>query len=365
MTATTDPHEAQPCDLFAYGPFPKSDAAANAMMMMTVAMYTSRLIQTAAELGLPDALTPGSTATTEELAAATSTHNGTLYRVLRALALGGVFVEVERGRWAHTELSAVLRADHPGTVRHLALMCGAQWHWRTWAALTEAVRTGRSPFEATHGSLLWEYLDQHPAEQFTLQQGMTDFSTRIDGLLAEALDVGEARTVVDVAGGHGSLLTAVLRRHPQLDGVLFESGRVLQSLAADPRAASAPPFRHVAGNALDRVDCPADIYMMRHFIHLFEDDVAVQVLANCVRSAPVDARVVVMERVIEDSPKSVFGKLLDLQTFAVSQGGERTEDEFRTLFDRAGLTWKGVTHTDCDVSLIEGVRTADPTASST
>ncbi len=141
-------------------------------------------------------------------------------------------------------------------------------NWKTCAAMTEAVRTGRETFQLEFGRPMWAYLQDKPADAVTFQQGMTDLS---------------------------------------------------------------------------------------HFLHVFEDDVAVRVLTNCAAAARPGARIVAMERVIADDPKYTFGKILDLMILCFTQGRERTGDEFRALFDRAGLRWVGITPTTSDMSLIEGV----------
>jgi hypothetical protein len=338
------------------GPFSDNYAAQNAVQMMAAGLWTSRLLHTAVELGIPEAMPKDGGASVPTLADLTGTHPDTLGRFLRALSAVGVFAPAEDGRYVHTEQSLVLRADHPDTLHHWILVYGADWVWKSSAGMTDVVRTGREAFQTEFGRPLWAYLESEPASQLLFQQGMTEYTRLNAQPLADALDLRNAGTVVDVAGGQGSVLSAVLDRKPDLDGVLFENKGVLASLHADPRTARlAERFRLVAGDALEAVDCPADIYLLGSFLHLFEDDGAVRVLTNCAAAAPPGARIIAMDRVISDRPKDTFGKILDLAILCVGQGRERTEDEFRALFERAGLGWAGITPTTCDMSLIEGV----------
>ena len=338
------------------GPFSDNYRAQNAVQMLSVAMWTSQMLHTAVELGIPEAMPKDGGASVPALADLTGTNPDTLGRLLRALSANGVFALAEDGRYVHTEQSLVLRKDHPDTLHHWVLVYGAHWVWKSLAGMTEAVRTGREAFQAEFGRPLWAYLENEPADQLLFQQGMTEFSRLNAQPLADALDLRDARTVVDVAGGQGGVLSAVLDRNPDVDGVLFENKTVLESLHADPRTAQlAERFRLVAGDALEAVDCPADIYLLGHFLHLFEDDGALRVLTNCAAAAPAGARIIALEWVIADGPKDTFGKMLDVMMFCVTQGRERTEDEFRALFERAGLRWAGITPTTCDMSLIEGV----------
>ncbi len=327
--------------------------------MLCLGMWTSRMVETAVELGVPDAMPKDGGASVPELAHLVGANPDALGRLLRGLSASGVFALAEDGRYVHTEQSLVLRKDHPRTLHHWALLYGSQWMWSICAGMTEAVRTGREAFQTQFSRPVWAYLENEPAQQWLFQQGMAEFTRLHAQALAEALDARNARTVVDVAGGQGSVLRAVLDRHPDLDGVLFENKSVLDSLRSDPAAAQfAGGFRFVAGDALEAVDCPADIYLLGHFIHLFEDDDALRVLTNCAVAAPPGARIIAMERVIGDGPKDTFSKVVDLLMFSYAQGRERTEDEYRALFERAGLSWVGITPTASDMSLIEGVVTS-------
>ncbi len=338
------------------GPFQDDYGAQNAIQMLSVGMWTSRMLQTAVELGIPDAMPEDGGASVPTLADLTCTNPDTLGRLLRGLSASGVFALAEDGRYVHTEQSLALRKDHLHTLHHWAMVYGSHWMWASCTGMTEAVRTSREAFQTEFRSPVWAYLENEPAQQLLFQQGMAEFTRLNARPLADALDLRDARTVVDVAGGQGSVLRAVLDRNPDLDGVLFENKTVLDSLRADPGTAQlAEGFRLVAGDALEAVDCPADIYLLGNFLHLFEDDGALRVLTNCAAGAPPGARIIAMERVIADGPKDTFGKVVDLIMFCVSQGRERTEDEFHAVFERAGLSWAGIMPTTCDMSLIEGV----------
>lgn len=340
------------------GPFSDDDRAQNAVQMLSLGMWTSRMLQTAVELGIPDAVPTDDGASAETVAGLVGADPGAVGRLLRGLSVSGVFAVTDDGRCVHTEQSLVLRTDHPRSLHHWALVYGSHWMWASCAGMTEAVRTGRAAFPAEFHRPVWAYLEDEPAQQRQFQQGMAEFTRLHAPSLAAALDVRDAHTVVDVAGGQGRVLRAVLDRHPGLDAVLFENKTVLDSLRADPETARLTEgFRLVAGDAMEAVDCPADIYLFGHFLHLFEDDGAIRVLTNCTAAAKPGARIVAMDRVIADGPKDTFAKVVDLLMFCYSGGRERTGDEYRALFERAGLSWAGITPTASDMSLIEGVVT--------
>jgi len=322
--------------------------ADQALAHLLSGMWVSRLIQAVAELGIADALHQGGPARVADLAAATGADPDTLNRVLRALAALGVFAPVGDGTYVHTEMSRLLRRDEPGSMVGMVGLFGADWQWRSWSRLADSLRSGRAGFVEAHGKDIWAYFaEDEPAAGAAFQEGMNALAAVTDGPLADALDVTGVHTLVDVGGGHGNLLAAVLDRHPHLDAVLFESEATLHSLHADPKATErAARFTSVAGDALAALDVPADMYLLKQLIHLFDDDAAVRIIGNCAAKANNGARVVVIERLITDDPDSAFTKLVDLQMFMVQPSGrERTEQQFARLFERAGLRFQGVTPT--------------------
>jgi len=333
-------------------------AAVDRLSGLMPGMWVTRMIHAIAELGVADALPDDGSVAVEELATATGTDSDALHRVLRALAAHGVYVSAEDRRYAHTELSRLLRRDHPYSLRNLALIGGAPWQWESWSGLTDSLRTGESAVGSMLGKDLWaHFAEDDPAAGAVFQRAMTDFAAMTDGPLADALDLSAARTVVDAGGGHGNFLSAVLDRYPHIDAVLFESEATLRSMAADPRTQKRPGrFRIETGNLLDAVDCPADVYLLKQVLHLFDDETAERVLRNCAASAKPGARIVVVERVITDGPHATHVKLIDVLMFVTQQQGrERTEREFAELFDRAGLRFAGVTPTPSPLCLIEGL----------
>jgi hypothetical protein len=342
------------------------DDSANPADLLTrlcAGMWAARLVQAAAGLGIADALPDGQPTPVAEIAAATGTDPHTLDRVMRALAAQGVFASGDDGCYVHSDLSRALRRDGPSSMLSLVLMSAADWNWSTWARLSDSIRSGQPGFPAAHGKDLWtHFAEDEPAAGTLFQQAMTDFARQTDAALADALapvldrpvpDRAGGSTVVDVGGGNGNLLAAVLDRHPGVDAVLLESEATLRTLGADPRtAALADRFRLHAGDALRALDCPADVYLLKQVVHLFDDDTAVRILRNCAAAARPGARVVVIERVLGAGPEAAFTALIDLHMFLVLGGRERTEAEFAGLFARAGLRFSHATPVVAGMHLI-------------
>jgi hypothetical protein len=194
--------------------------------------WVAQMVNAVAELGVADALSDDKPASAEELAIATGADPDKLHRVLRALTTVGVFAAAPEGRFVHTDLSLVLRRYHPMSMRNAVLTACADWQRRSWSGLTDSVRSGRSAFYDVFGKDMWSYFaEDAPDAEIVFQEAHTELAAITDKPLAAALDIADATTVVDVGGGHGNFLAAVVDRNPHVEAVLFETpGRCAASL---------------------------------------------------------------------------------------------------------------------------------------
>jgi hypothetical protein len=192
----------------------------------------TQAIHVAAVLGIADLLADG-TRSSDDLAAASGAHAPSLHRVLRALASIGVLHEADDGRFSLTEVGHCLRSDAPDPVGGWAAYVGGHAHFAAWGNLLQAVRTGESAFRSVHGADVWEYRARHPEDGARFDQAMTDNTRQTNRRLLEAYDFGPLRSVIDVGGGHGALLGALLSAYPQMRGVLFDLPHVVAGAAVD------------------------------------------------------------------------------------------------------------------------------------
>ena len=329
---------------------------AQALNQMLGGAWTTQAIYVAAELGIADLLVAGPR-TPEELAARTGTHSGALYRVLRALASMGIFAEDVAGRFSLTPLADRLRSDVPGSQRWLAIMMGAEFY-QSWGNLLYAVQTGQDAFHKTYDASFFDYMTAHPDRHRIYDAAMEGIHGLETEPMLDAYDLSSCRRVIDVGGGNGSLLAAILKRYPATRGILFDlpavadhAASMMSGLGFDGRC------QVVGGDFFSSVPAGADAYLMRHVIHDWQDDQAVRILRNCREAMAPDGRVLVLENVIQPANEPGFGKWLDLMMLVVS-GRERTEEEYRRLFSQAGLRLSRVVPTAAGISVVEGVRAA-------
>lgn len=313
-------------------------------------------ISVAAELGIADLLAEGPL-TAEELASRTATHSGALYRVLRALAGIGIFAEDSQGRFSLTPLADLLKSDTHQSQRSIAIMMGAELH-ATWGELLHSVRTGEPGFHKRFGKRFFEYMQEHPERHDIYDLAMTGVHGGETEPMLDAYDFSAFRTVVDVGGGNGLLLASVLRRHPAVQGILFDLPAVADRARSTVSATDVSGrLRIEGGNFFSGVPAGADAYVLRHIIHDWEDQDAIAILGECRKAMAPDGRVLVVEMVIPPANEPGFGKWLDLMMLLVA-GRERTQEEYSRLFSEAGLTMSRVIQTSSEVSVIEGVRAA-------
>jgi len=310
----------------------------------------------AAELGIADRLS-GGPQTAEYLARQAGADAEALRRVLRALASTGVFSEDAQGRFGLTPVSELLRSAIPGSQRAFATMMGAELH-DAWGGLLHSVRTGEAGFDARFGMPFFQYMTDHPERHRIYDAAMTAIHGRETAPMLEAIDFAPFRTVVDVGGGNGSLLAAVLRRHPASRGILLDLPPVAERAAAELSGAGlSGRFEIACGDFFSSVPPGGDAYILRHIVHDWEDREAIAILRNCREAMGPEGRVLVVESVIPEGSDPCFGKWLDLMMLIVG-GRERTAQEFRRLFASAGLSLKRIVPTAAEVSVLEATRAA-------
>ncbi len=312
-------------------------------------MALGQMLKTTLELRIPAEIGSEPVAA-GELAKRVGADPGALRRLLDALSTYGVFRRVEGDRYLHTELSAQLSQDAGGT---LAEFFTADWLWQTWDELTTAVRTGSTPFAKRHGKDFFGFLTQDdPRAAMLFNKAMTLLAGSSNE--ADALDLGAATCVVDVGGGQGVLLRDLLERHPRLRGVLFDIEPVIDRVLPGLREAPlADRCEVVAGSAFQSVPAAGDAYVLRNVLHMWNDDDCVRVLENVGRAAAPGARVFVIELVLPEHPEHPFPPLLDLMMLLLLGGRERSATQFAEVFERAGLSYVGVTHTSTMFDIVE------------
>jgi hypothetical protein len=330
--------------------------ASTQMIQILAGKWIAQAIAVAAELKIADLLSGGEKSV-QELAKASGSQERSLYRLLRALSSVGVFAEVAERRFGITPLAECLRSDVPGSLRNIARMVGMPTTWRAWQELLHCVKTGETGLKKAFGITdPFDYLAQHPDEAAIFNSAMTDFSGLTAPAIAAAYDFGQFRKIMDVAGGQGVLLMTILQHYPKVHGILFDRPEVLKGAQLAITAAGLTQRCQVLdGNFFEAIPEGADAYMMKAVIHDWDDEKACLILKNCRRHMNSGSKLLLVEMVVSNGNEPSFGKLLDLDQMVLVTGRERTEEEHRELFSRAGFRLTGITPTASPVSIIEGI----------
>jgi O-methyltransferase domain/Dimerisation domain len=324
------------------------------LQQMISSYWIASAIGVAANLGIADRLADGPKSS-DELAQATGSHPRALYRLLRALAGVGIFTEVEPERFGLTPMAEALQTDAPASLYGYAVYLCNDLLWRTWSQLGYSVQTGQPAFKHLFGLDPWEYRVRHPEFAASFNAAMTGVSTQIAQAVTGAYDFSGVGTVVDVGGGHGGLLTALLRANPGLHAVLFDLPQVIKEAREPLRAAGLlERCDLVAGDMFEAVPADGDLYMLSRVIHDWDDNRAVTILANCRRVMGRHSTLLLVEEVIPPGDVPFYGKLGDLNMLVLAGGQERTEAEYRALYAAAGFTLRQIIPTRSRMSLLEG-----------
>src|ERR687885_2897900 len=324
------------------------------LLRMTNAFQVSQAIYVAATLGIADLLEDGPKSA-DELAETTGTHAPTLYRLLRALASVGIFIETD-GRLGLTPLAEYLRTDTPGSLRAFAMLVGQQSFWRSWGHLLHSVRTGEPAFRKVHGTGPFEYWAGHPEEAAVFDAAMTSLSSGVVDAVVRSYDFSGISVLVDVGGGEGELLAAILAANPSLRGILFDQPHVVRSVGALlERAGVADRCEVVGGSFFEAVPTGADAYLLKSVIHDWDDEAAIDILRAC-RAAMDDrgGKLLVVERVIRAGNDPDPAKFSDLNMLVIPGGQERAADDFELLYAEAGFELSDIIRTGSPYNIIEG-----------
>jgi O-methyltransferase domain/Dimerisation domain len=326
-----------------------------AMMEMITNAWAAQAITAAADLGIADALANGPLRA-DELADAVDADADTITRLLRALIGRGVFRQLRDGRYALNPRADTLRSDSDVSMRGIARFIGAPQHREHWSNLTTAIRTRRSVVPEMRGKPIFEYLAEDKEYDEIFNVAMTSASEVAIEAVTAGYDFSRYGTIVDVAGGHGRLLAAILNATPQARGILFDQPHVV---------ADAPPLlkqyrvadrvQVAEGSFFDAVSEGGDAYILKHIVHDWPDDQALQILRNVRKAAGLGKHVLLVEMVLPGHDRDFLGNWLDLEVLVEFDARERTAAGYAELLGRAGFRMTRVVPTASSYSVVEAI----------
>src|SRR3954470_16600092 len=334
-------------------------AAAQLLNQIATGYMVSAALQVALKLEIADRLSAGPRPVSE-LARDAGAAEDALYRVLRALASVGVFEEKpatsgQASRVFGLNLAARMLCKGPRSMRDMGLFITSPFHFRVYAELLHTVTTGQPAVQKVTGMPVFEYFAGQPEFSALFNNAMTAFSAAVIPAVLEAYDFSGIGVLVDVAGGHGQVLTSVLQKYPAMRGVLFDLDHVIAGAGPLLKASGVGDrVSTESGDFFKAVPAGGDAYIMKHIIHDWDDERAATILKNIRSAMNPGGRVILLESVVAPGNQPDFAKLIDLEMLLMPGGRERTEQEFRDLFARAGFELTRITPTKSPLSVIEG-----------
>jgi hypothetical protein len=298
-----------------------------------------------AEMGIADLLY-GAAMGIADLAEKTGTHADSLYRFLRCcVQLQFVRVDTDTRTFALTPFGALLRSDHPFGQRDAARLNGASFRYQPWGRLVDILRAGSGArFSETHGDGSLDFLKDRPELLEVFQRAMSNLSTTEDENIARTYEFGNFHHVVDIGGGHGNFVKAILRNHPGLRGTLFDLKASLDSIEGGASGTDERLDR-VAGDFFVSVPADGDVYTLKNVLHNWPEDRVDQIMrtvrdAVCADGAVARKRVLIIEHLMVEDGENTQSIVpwMDLNFFILVGGRDRTQREYETLFARVGFS---------------------------
>lgn len=330
-------------------------SAQSTILRITGQILSARCIGIAAELGLADHLDQRPMRA-EELANVCNAHAPSLFRMMRFLASIDIFHQEQDGTFRNTPASDVLREGVPGSLRPMVRLAWQDVVWDTYRAMPEAIHNGKPAFAIAHGRPFFEHLEAEEDLGALFDASMALISGPENSVISSSYPFGDAKVVVDVGGGRGGLLAAILSDHQTLSGVLFDQQQVIAEPTYLSDAGMLERCKLVSGDFFEAVHPDGDVYLLKRILHDWSDADAIRILKSVRAAMSPDSRVAVVDAVLNPGNDADPNKYLDVGIMTLLEGRERTAEEFETLFSKAGLQLLRILPTPAPstMSIIEG-----------
>jgi hypothetical protein len=315
------------------------------LMQIGSLFWQSRILYVAVKLDIASIL-GDQKLSINDLAAKSSCHSDSLYRLLRMLISMGIFTEIEPGIIANNKTSAFLDEEHPQCVRSMILMHNSPEMTKPWIEdMENGIRSGEIPFSLAYGENMFDYMDSHAEFESLFSKAMDTTEAIIGDTFLTDFDWGRYERLIDVGGSKGSKSIAILKQHPQLKAVVYDRSRIIEKAQnfwdgkVDPSVLERIEF--VSGDARERVptaNSDKDVYLLCALSHGLKEDDSVQVLRN-IDQATSDhkADVIIMDLALTEQNENLMLTSFDMQMFVGTEGRERTAKEWNELCDKGGF----------------------------
>jgi len=319
------------------------------------AYHEAALVYAAVKLGLPDSLAL-EVATASELAKTLGLSAPYLARFLGGLCSIGICEELPGGAFALTRGGRALCSGAPSRLAEKVQIVVGQYWW-PWANFQSNLTTGKPAFEQCFGMRVSDWRVKHAGQGALFDAFLAKETLAQAGPIVDALDLSGAKVVADIGGGYGGLLAALLKAHPQIEGILLDRPHILA--AAKPFLQAQEVVERVrleTGDLLTKIAVAANIYLLKGVLQQWDDAETRTILENCRKAMSPSAKLMIIERLMperaDDDPAAI---MLDLHMMTISGGRARSLAEFETLLSQTRLKQAKATSTLLGLTIIEAV----------
>ena len=324
------------------------------MMQMLTGFFVTQIAGAVASYSIADHLAKGP-ATAEQIAKAESIDSTATFRLLRACASLGLVTCDDGLRFSATPLLGTLRTNVPGSLHSMAIAGSAPGHWLPWGRFLDAMRTGQPQTVPALGATIWDYYAQQPEEGAAFTNAMHGFTSGVAQEVARLVDTSRAKLAVDIGGASGTLVHSLMSANPQLHGIILDLPDVVPSATAAAAALGLAERSSVlAGDFFASVP-EADLYLLKHVLHDWNDGQGVRILENCRRAMRPGGRVIVIELLLGEMGEPGPAPFMDLNMMVMLPGRERSLSEYRALLKQAGFRLDKSTPIRPPMAVIEAV----------
>ena len=328
-----------------------------AVFEKTQGFWIAKAISVACELNLAE-IVGDDAKSIEEIAKASNTDPSALYRLMRALASEGIFKENSPKVFNNNKFSNALK-EEPGNLKNMIMHQLNNTNWEVVNELKYSVQSGTNAAQKLLGTDIFTHLQNTPEKNALYNKAMSETSGLSSAAIVSTYQFEGINILADIGGGEGALLFTILQKNPSLKGILFDLPHVVDS--ADHLAEKFGVDNRVeilAGSFFKDKLPAADAYFLKNILHAFDDKTCIQILKSIHQSINGKGKILVIEAIINEDNKAGFGKMLDLQMLiGTERGKERTEKEYRFIFEKAGFKLNKAVKTISPFSVIEGLKT--------
>jgi SAM-dependent methyltransferase len=306
------------------------------MTQMLRGFFVTQIAGAVATFSIADHLAKGP-ATAEQIATVEGINSTATFRLLRACASLGLVTCEDGLRFSATPLLGTLRKNVPGSLNSFAIAWSAPGHWRPWGRFVDSMRTGQPQTVPALGAAIWDYYAQQREEGTAFTNAMHGFTSGVAEEVAHVVDTSTAKLAVDVGGASGTLVHSLMTANPQLHGIILDLPDVVPSATAAAAALGlAERSSALAGDFFASVP-EADLYLLKHVLHDWDNGQAVRILENCRRAIRPGGRVIVIEMILGEIGEPGPAPFMDLNMMVMLTGRERTVSEYSALLKKAGF----------------------------